>query len=161
MKNDVNVKSTIKAIVVMNVPTLNLKKTWSKKGAVQKIPFDLLEQAIYEPGVEYLFKSGILYIDDLDTKIQLGLEEEGEEELKILLIDDKTAKHLLENVPLKEFRETVEKISHDQAIELAKTAIDMRINDYQRAKILKEKTSIDVFGQIIKLQEEEEIEEKK
>ena len=74
-RKDITIKSTVKAIVVMNVPSLNLRRTWQKKGAIQKIPMELLEQAIYDPGVEYLFRSGTLYIEDMEAKIVLGLEE--------------------------------------------------------------------------------------
>jgi hypothetical protein len=73
--NMITIKSTVKAQVSISVPSLNLRRFWPKAGAIQRIPFDLLEQAIYEPGVEYLFKTGILYIDDMETKIKLGLEE--------------------------------------------------------------------------------------
>ena len=66
MENMVSIKSTVKALVSINVPTLNLRRSWPKKGAVQKIPFDVLEQAYFEPGVEYLFKTGVLYIEDME-----------------------------------------------------------------------------------------------
>lgn len=157
MKNDITIKSTVSATVVMNVPSLHLNRTWLKKGAIQKIPMEILEQAIYDPGVEYLFKTGILYIDDIETKIALGLEDpDNTEEPSILLIDDATAKKLLQETPLKEFRETLEKLSHDQIVELAKTAVDLKITDYQRDKLLKEKTEIDVFSIVTRVETDEE-----
>lgn len=159
--NDVIVKSTIKAVVVINVPSLNLKRTWQKKGAIQRIPMMLLEQAIYDPGVEYLFKSGILYIDDMNTKIALGLEEpETTQPTKIILLDNKMAKELLVNTPLKDFREKIELLSHDQLIELANIAIELGITDYHRIKILKDKTNIDVLNFVMENEKEKEQEVK-
>lgn len=155
VRNDITVKSTVRAIVVMNVPSLNLKRTWQKKGAIQKIPMDLLEQAIYDPGVEYLFKSGTLYIDDMEAKIVLGLEEPGTEEpTNVIALSTEDAEKLLKNTPLKDFREKVASLSHDQAVELANMAVDLKVTDYQRAQILKEKTEIDVFKAAVAAQEE-------
>lgn len=157
VRDDVLIKSTIKGIVVLNVPALNLKRTWQQKGALQRIPKELLEQAIYDPGVEYLFKSGILYIDDMQVKIDLGLEEEGEEP-KIKYYDDKEMEKLLTATPLKEFREVVEAMSHDQAMELSSKAVDLGITDYQRDKILQDKTQVNVFNAVVAAQQEKEAE---
>ena len=150
------VKSTVRAQVSVNVPTLNLRRSWAKKGAVQKIPFDVLEQAYYEPGVEYLFKTGALYIDDMDVKIALGLEDpEAEAPTNIIEMNDEYAKKLLTGTALKDLRNEVEKLSHEQLMELARIAIDMKVTDYHRCEILKAKTGIDVMTASIARQEEE------
>ena len=142
--NMITIKSTVKAQVSMSVPSLNLRRFWPKAGAIQRIPFDLLEQAIYEPGVEYLFKTGILYIDDMETKIKLGLEEpEAKEPQNIIVLSD--ADKLLTGTALKDFREKVEKLSLEQVRELAQYAIDKGITDYQRCEILKKASRIDVL----------------
>ena len=64
------------------------------------------------------------------------------------------AEKLLKNTPLKDFREKVASLSHDQAVELANMAVDLKVTDYQRAQILKEKTEIDVFKAAVAAQEE-------
>lgn len=161
-RKDITIKSTVKAIVVMNVPSLNLRRTWQKKGAIQKIPMELLEQAIYDPGVEYLFRSGTLYIEDMEAKIALGLEEPGTEvPTKIIALTTEEAEKLLKNTALKDFREKVASLSQDQANELVNVAIDLKITDYQRAQILKEKTGIDVFKFVIENETKENPTDKK
>ena len=161
-RKDITIKSTVKAIVVMNVPSLNLRRTWQKKGAIQKIPMELLEQAIYDPGVEYLFRSGTLYIEDMEAKIVLGLEEPGTEvPTKIIALTTEEAEKLLKNTALKDFREKVASLSQDQANELVNVAIDLKITDYQRAQILKEKTGIDVFKFVIENEAKENPTDKK
>jgi hypothetical protein len=60
----------------ISVPSLG-RKVWSKKGQKLMVSKEVLREAIYEPGVEYMFKNGILYIEDMDFKIELGLEEDG------------------------------------------------------------------------------------
>lgn len=156
MDNAVIVKSTVRAQVSINVPALNLRRSWARKGAIQKIPFDVLEQAYYEPGVEYLFRTGALYIEDMEAKIALGLEEpETKEPTNVINMTDEYAKKLLTATPLKDLRDEVEKLSHEQLVELSRMAIDMHLTDYHRCEILKNKTGIDVMTASIARQEEE------
>lgn len=156
MENMVNIKSTVKALVSINVPTLNLRRSWPKKGAIQKIPFDVLEQAYFEPGVEYLFKTGVLYIEDMEVKRALGLEDpEAEAPTAIIDLTDDYMKKLLTATPLKDFREEVEKLSHEQVKELVQFAVDLGVTDYHRCKLLQEKTGFDVMKAAIARKEEE------
>ena len=144
--NMITVKSTIKAQVSLNVPSLNLRRAWAKKGAIQKIPYDLLEQAIYEPGVEYLFKSGALYIEDMEVKIALGLEEPGATEpTNIIVFSDAELDKLFTATPLKDFREKVTKLSHEQLKEVVRYAIAHKVTDYQRCTILTKEYGVDVL----------------
>lgn len=156
MENMVNIKSTVKALVSINVPTLNLRRSWSKKGAVQKIPFDVLEQAYFEPGVEYLFKTGVLYIDDMAVKQALGLEApDAEEPTAIIDLTEEFMKKLLTGTALKDFREEVEKLSHEQIKELVNYAVEIGVTDYHRCKILQDKTGFDVMKAAVARKEEE------
>ena len=156
MENMVNIKSTVKALVSINVPTLNLRRSWPKKGAIQKIPFDVLEQAYFEPGVEYLFKTGVLYIEDMEVKRALGLEDpEAEAPTAIIDLTDDYMKKLLTATPLKDFREEIEKLSHEQIKELVQFAVNLGVTDYHRCKLLQEKTGFDVMKAAIAHKEEE------
>ena len=156
MENMVNIKSTVKALVSINVPTLNLRRSWPKKGAIQKIPFDVLEQAYFEPGVEYLFKTGVLYIEDMEVKRALGLEDpEAEAPTAIIDLTEDYMKKLLTATPLKDFREEVEKLSHEQIKELVQFAVEIGVTDYHRCKLLQEKTGFDVMKAAIARKEEE------
>ena len=156
MENMVNIKSTVKALVSINVPTLNLRRSWPKKGAVQKIPFDVLEQAYFEPGVEYLFKTGVLYIDDMAVKQALGLEApDAEEPTAIIDLTEEFMKKLLTGTALKDFREEVEKLSHEQIKELVNYAVEIGVTDYHRCKILQDKTGFDVMRASVARKEEE------
>ena len=157
MENMVNIKSTVKALVSINVPTLNLRRSWPKKGAIQKIPFDVLEQAYFEPGVEYLFKTGVLYIEDMEVKRALGLEDpETEVPTAIIDLTDDYMKKLLTATPLKDFREEVEKLSHEQIKELVQFAVEIGVTDFHRCKFLQEKTGFDVMKAAIARKEEAE-----
>ena len=143
MMKPVLVKSTVNAQVGITVPYLNLNRTWPKKGSVLRLPKDVLMQAIYEPGVEYLFKTGILYIEDEEDRIDLGLQdpETGE---KVYELTDARAKYLIQEAPLDELKEDLEKMSHDQSIELSNMAVLLDSTNYEKNLLLKEKSEIDV-----------------
>lgn len=161
MNRMIDVKSTVKAMVSINVPSLNLRRSWAKKGAIQKIDVELLQQAYFEPGVEYLFKTGILYIDDMNVKIALGLEApDAKEPTNVIELTDEYAKKLLTGTAFKELKEILEKMSHDQLVELANTAVELEVTDYQRCKLLMDKTGIDVMRASIARKEDRANEEK-
>ena len=47
---------------------------------------DALSEAMYEPGVASMFRKGILYIEDMDTKKELGLEPDGATEPENIIV---------------------------------------------------------------------------
>lgn len=146
----ITIKSTSHATVVLNVPSLNLRRRWAKQGAIQKIPLDTLQMAMYERGVESLFKSGILYIDDMAAKITLGLEEEGTENpTNIVYLDEAAAKKILTGTPIKDFPAALDALTKEQGKTLAQYAIDMRISDGNRCSLIKDKTGIDVLQKVM------------
>ena len=105
----VMVVNTIKSRVGINVPDLFLKRVWERKGAKKPIDFDTLQQALYDPSVAYLFSEGILYIDDMKTKIALGLEEEGATTPSIVVLSDADLHRYLTAMPIFEFKNKVMK----------------------------------------------------
>ena len=65
------VKSAINAKVGITLPEYRFKQEWNRKGAKALIDKQTLEDIMFEPGVEYMFKNGILYIEDMETKKEL------------------------------------------------------------------------------------------
>ena len=127
MMNDmVYITSMADAIVGFSIPERHYSKSWPKKGARLPVEKNILREAIYQPGVEYLFKSGILYIEDMDFKIELGLEEEGvnENTANILKLDDKLAARIIKLMPINEAKATLAKLSPDQKQELFVYAVN-------------------------------------
>ena len=149
METKVKVKSLISSRVLLSVPELRLKREWEKKGAVKTIPFEQLEEAMYDPGVESLFTEGALGIDDMEVKIALGLEEEGTvEPTKTIGLDDAQRQRYLKNMPMPEFRAEVVKLPREQMIELANYAIEHEMADFDKAELLLKLTDIDILSAI-------------
>jgi len=119
MNERVIVTSMVSGNVGLTLPHLRVNKTWPKKGTKLPIEKDILREAIYEPGVEYMFKNGILYIDDMDFKIELGLEAEGAKApTAIIPVDEKYLERVLKRMPVSEMKQVIKTMNDNQRREL-------------------------------------------
>lgn len=149
MENKVKVVNLISSRVNINIPDIRLSRVWERKGAVKVIPFDQLEEAMYNPGVEALFREGILGIEDLETKKALGLEpDDATEPVNIIVLNDTQRKRYLTVMPTSEFKAKVKELPIEQVRELAKYAIDNEIVAFDKAEIIKKMIGTDIIGTI-------------
>ena len=161
MEDKVKVVNLISSRVNISVPDVRLNRIWEKKGAVKVVPFDQLQEAIYDPGVEALFTEGILGIEDLEVKKKLGLEpEDVEEPVNIIVLNDQQRKRYLTVMPFGEFKDKIKELSVEQVRELAQYAIDNEIADFDKAEVIKKITGTDIIGSIqMNKQDKEQIKE--
>ena len=149
MEEKVKVVNLISSRVNIDLPEMRLNRIWEKKGAIKAIPFNQLEEALYNPGVEALFREGVLGIEDLEIKKKLGLEpEDAEQPVNIIILDDTQRKRYLKVLPLHEFKEKIKTLPVEQIRELAQFAIDNEIVDFDKAEIIKKITGTDIIGTI-------------
>ena len=149
MDKKVKVTNLVSRRVNVTLPEMRFRRVWETKGAVRTIPFDELEEAMYNPGVEALFRNGVIGIEDMSVKKELGLETEDEEEpVNIIVLNDQQRKRYLTVLPLAEFKEKVKELSRDQIQELAKFAIDNELIDFEKDSYIKELIDIDIIGSI-------------
>ena len=149
MDKKVKVTNLVSRRVNITLPEMRFRRVWETKGAVRTIPFDELEEAMYNPGVEALFRNGVLGIEDMSVKKELGLEpEDAEEPVNIIVLNDQQRKRYLTLLPLAEFKEKVKELSRDQIQELAKFAIDNELIDFEKDSYIKELVDIDIIGSI-------------
>ena len=155
----VKVRNNANQYITIVDNSLRFRMAFERKGVIRMIDFDTLQQLIYKPGVERMFKDGILVIDDLETKIALGLEPEGvKESVNIIVLNDNQKKRYLSVAPMNEFKEITEKLSREQLKDLAHFAIANEIvGNIEKLDILKEKTGIDVLKGIQFNKEEKKI----
>ena len=146
MNDRVIVTSMVNGIIGINRPEYRLVKTWPQKGSKLPVEKDSLRQAIYEPGVEYMFKKGMLYIDDMDFKIELGLEEEGTTApTAIIPVDTKYLERVLKRMPVREMKEVIKKMNDVQRRELIDYATEQNDIQLDRINAIKELTGIDLL----------------
>ena len=132
-------------------------RVWNKKGQKLPVSKDILREAIYEPGIEYMFKNGILYIEDMDFKIELGLEQpETKAPTNIIPMDEKYLERVMKRMPIAEMKQAVKKMSQDQLQELILYASSQNDIQLDRITAIKELTGTDLFKVIeLKMQREE------
>lgn len=147
--NKVAVKCTVNHTVSINVRSVPFAREWLGKGAVQKIEMDVLEQIMYDPGVRYMFETGMLYIEEMEPKQALGLEpEQARTPVNIIVLDDKQKRDCLIKLPFNKFTELVDKLSIEQVRDLAQYAIDNNMMDLERDDYIKEKCGRDIIATI-------------
>ena len=62
----VKVQSMVDGMVFIDLPDAKFSRTWEHRGAVKTIDSAILEEAMYEPGVDYMFSQGMLALVDVD-----------------------------------------------------------------------------------------------
>jgi len=138
-ENKVKVISTANAIVGISLPEYKFSRTWPKKGTQVMIDKELLEEFMSRPGVQYLFDQGILYIEDMQTKKDLGLEPaDAEKPTRIIIPDKNMVKRLLTVAPVQELKTALKKMPTEQISEFANYAVASGDISLERSEIVKE-----------------------
>lgn len=146
MNERVMVTSMVSGRIGLVIPRMHVNKVFPKKGTKLPVEKDVLREAIYEPGVEYMFKEGLLYIEDMDFKIELGLEAEGTTKPEnIIPIDEKYLTRVLKNMPIAEMKMAITKMNDNQKRELVDFASEQNDVSFDRMDVIKKLTGIDVI----------------
>lgn len=145
MNDKVIVTSMVGGNIGITLPHIRFNKTWPRKGTKLSIEKDVLREAIYEPGVEYLFKQGILYIDDLDFKIELGLEPEGAEAPTHVAVDEKYMTRVLKVMPIGEMKKAISEMNEIQRQEFIDFASSQNDISLERIKVIDQVTGANIL----------------
>ena len=160
MERMVVLRSTVNATVSVNYPQYGINRRWSKVGQPIAVPYQTVEQCLYENGFRRMIDSGILYIDDMQDKIDLGLEPDGATEpVNIITFNDKEMEYLLTEAPMDEFKERMESAPRLQVDNVIEYAINHDIVVMEKANYLKKLTGgKDILATITKKREVEDAE---
>ena len=145
----VKVKSLVNGRLGIKLPDLRLNVRWERKGQTRLIDFDTLQEAMFDYGTEYMFKQGMLGIEDMETKIALGLEPEGATEPQLIkVLSEEQMKRMMTVMPTFEFREEIKTVPREQVLNLVDYAVEHEYSDINKCDVLKEITGIDVISAI-------------
>ena len=145
----VKVKSLVNGRIRIFLPDLKLNVRWERKGQTRMIDFETLQEAIYDYGTEYMFKEGMLGIEDMETKIALGLEPEGATEPQLIkVLNDDQMKRMMTVMPIFEFKEEIKTVPREQVLNLVDYAVEHEYSDINKCDVLKEMTGIDISSAI-------------
>lgn len=141
----VKVTSMVKGIVGVSLPQLRFKREWPMMGATIPIDFEILQEAIFDPGFKHMLEQGILSIDDMEAKKKLGLEpDDAKEPENLFVLNEMQMVRLLKVAPFEEFEIALKKMSKFQLNTLANLAIDKEIADYDKTDLIKKVSGVDI-----------------
>ena len=145
-----NEKVMVTSMVGGTISAASLEhRVWNKKGQKLPVSKDVLREAIYEPGIEYMFKKGLLYIDDMEMKIELCLEAPGTTTpTEVLPVDDKYLNRVLKLMPISEMKAAIDKMSIVQKQELVDYASKQNDIQLDRLAIVSDKCNVDILKTI-------------
>ena len=121
--NMVMVTSASDFTLVVNVPEIQLHRTWKKRGAKYPIDRKLMLQAYYDPAVEALFRKGLLTTDDTTFLKEVGLMDE-DNNTEIVVLTETYLNRLIKAMPLVEVKQLLPKLSSTQIEELVSYAVE-------------------------------------
>ena len=162
MDRMVIVKSAVNATVSIVNPQYGINKRWSRPGQPMGIPFEQLEQCLWENGIRRMFDSGILYIESMKDKIDLGLEPaDAKEPVNIIVLTEKDMDYLLKEAPLDEFKKKLCAVPQMQVDNLIEYAVHNELVDMDKVNFIKVLTKgKDILTGIKKKRDVEEAEER-
>lgn len=150
-------KSMVNGTVSVNYPQYGINRRWSKMGQPIPVPFTTVEQCLYENGFRRMIDSGILYIENMQDKIELGLEPaDASEPENIIVLEEKDMENLLKATTLDTFIEKTQNISRAQMDNLIDYAIRHEIVIMDKANYIKELTGRDILAAVSRKQQVEE-----
>ena len=142
----VKVQNMVNKTVSVKKPEYGINRRWTQKGQIIPLPYEAVEQMLWDNGVRVMIDRGILYIPDMKDKIDLGLEpEDAAEPENIIVLSDLQINNLLINVPFSVFKREIDKLPETQVREVVNYAILHEIADIQKTDYIGELTGVDIL----------------
>lgn len=135
--------------ISVNISDLRFKREWPNKGASVLIEKEALEEMMYDSGFKYMIDTGMLYIEDLEVKKELGLEpEDATEPVNIIVLSDNDMKRMMTAMPQFEFDAKLKTLNYEQMLALADFAIKNELGDFGKCDAVKKACGKDILTAI-------------
>ena len=135
--------------ISVNISDLRFKREWPNKGASVLIEKEILEEMMYDNGFKYMIDTGMLYIEDLEVKKELGLEpEDATEPVNIIVLSDNDMKRMMTAMPQFEFDAKLKTLNYEQMLALADFAIKNELGDFGKCDAIKKACGKDILTAI-------------
>lgn len=123
MADMVKIRSTTDRTISLFDPTIPVRKTFAKRGAIATIERDKLVQLYFNSSLENALRSGTLVIDDKAFLYEVGYITDVEEKVETYELTPTLMKRCIGVMPLTELVAELKKMSLDQVKELADYAV--------------------------------------
>ena len=151
------VTNTTNHSILIELPESKFRRTW-QKDASMKVDLEILREAIYDTGFKAFIDEGVLFIEEKEIRVELGLEEEDAEKPFITILKPAQMTRLIKAASIEEFKTILGEITKEQALSLVDMAIKEKSISMDKLVALKEKTGIDVVKAIeLERQNEEDV----
>ncbi len=141
------VTNTTNHSVLIELPESKFRRTWQKDSSI-KVDLEILREAIYDVGFKAFIDEGVLFIEEKEIRVELGLEEEDAKKPFITILKPAQMTRLIKAATIDEFKTTLSEITKEQALSLVDLAISEKSISMDKLMALKEKTGIDVVKAI-------------
>jgi hypothetical protein len=123
MADMVKIRSTTDRTISLFDPTIPIRKTFAKRGAVATVERDKLVQFYFSSSLEDALRNGSLVIDDKNFLYEVGYITDTEEKVNTYELTPILMKRCIGVMPLAELVGELKKMSIDQIKELADFAV--------------------------------------
>ena len=141
------VTNTTNHPILIELPESKFRRTWQKDSSI-KVDLEILREAIYDVGFKAFIDEGVLFIEEKEIRVELGLEEEDAKKPFITILKPAQMTRLIKAATIDEFKTTLSEITKEQALSLVDLAISEKSISMDKLMALKEKTGIDVVKAI-------------
>jgi len=83
---------------------LKISRRWPAIGSVVTFTREQIEELQFDPAFMNMVREGLLYIEDMDVKKEIGVEPEDAVKPTIILLDEKSLKRFWKDMPLAQFK---------------------------------------------------------
>ena len=133
----VNITSATVGEVSVFEPSIPFRVSWPAKGSTRPVEQDIVEQLLYTPGFKYMIDTGMLYIEDMEQKKELGIEpEDATEPVNVIVLTDAVKNKYMKMYALDKFKTEIKKLSREQIVDLADYAIEKEIADFDKSAVI-------------------------
>lgn len=151
----VMITNMVNGMVSVKDPATGVNKMWRKRGQTLPLPYESVENLLWQDGFMRLLESGILYIQNMKDKQDLGLEpQEAKEPTNIIALSELQMKNLMTTTPFTVFKTEIAKLPRIQVDNLIEYAVQNNLTDTQKCYFLKEVTGKDILLAISRREEE-------
>lgn len=102
---------------------LRISRRWPARGSVVTFTKEQIDELQFDPAFMNMVREGLLYIEDMEVKKEIGVEPEDAEKPTIILMDDKALKRFWKDMPLSQFKVELKTLTSEQVKLLAEYAI--------------------------------------
>lgn len=151
----VMVTNMVNAMVSVKDQAFNVNRRWMKRGQTIPIPYEAVENMLWEEGFRRMIESGVLYIQNMKDKQDLGLEPmEATKPTNIKALTEQDMKNLWNTVPITVFKKEVVSLPRVQVDSLVEYAIQNKIVDGAKCSFIKDLTHKDILSAISAIEED-------